>query len=219
MALTDDFLDAAGMAASRVPGPRVIPWPMRGNLGGFRSFDTFDDWRAFWLSFELSHGIPRYVLGGFERAQKLFLLAWVDFDLASAGELVAFTILEYALKDRYLGKERERRRAAVEAKAKSAGRPVARREKEWTERISFQDLLRYMVEQDGLTDEKVGLVRRSGGTVQQLLMGDRDPSLSDMRNNRAHGNPFGSGLEAGLLELIRDLTDYAYRDMIVQRGG
>jgi len=185
-------------------------------LGAFQSFDTFGDWRTFWLGFALSPGIPTYVVGGFERAQKLFLLAWLDLDLASAGELVAFTVLEYALKDRYLGKERERRWTASSEKAKKEGRPLTRREKEWTERISFADLLRYMVEHDGLTDEKVGLVRRSGGTVKDLLTGDRDPSLANMRNSRAHGSPFETGFTAGLLELIRDLIGYAYRDMARQ---
>jgi hypothetical protein len=82
------------------------------------------------------------------------------------------------------------------------------------ERISFADLCNYMVERDWLTDDKVGVVRRSGGTVKALLTGERDPSLANLRNIRAHGDPFGSGFESGLLELIRDLIVYAYRNMI-----
>jgi len=44
----------------------------------------------------------------------------------------------------------------------------------------------------------------------------RKPSLADRRNGMAHGDPFGEsgagGPCAGLLELLRDLIDYAYRD-------
>jgi hypothetical protein len=36
-----------------------------------------------------------------ERAQKLHVLVWLHFDVIKAGELIAFTALELALKDRY----------------------------------------------------------------------------------------------------------------------
>jgi len=43
-----------------------------------------------------------------------------------------------------------------------------------------------------------------------------EPSLADMRNIRAHGNPFGSGQIGGLIELVRDLIEFACRDRIEQ---
>jgi len=36
--------------------------------------------------------------------------------------------------------------------------------------------------------------------------------MADLRNESAHGAPFDGLPQAGLLELVRDLIDYAYRD-------
>jgi hypothetical protein len=58
------------------------------------------------------------------------------------------------------------------------------------------------------------MIDRSGGSVVGLLTGDRDPTLAQIRNNLAHGYPFDGLPLAGLLELIRDLIEYAFRDMI-----
>jgi hypothetical protein len=44
------------------------------------------------------------------------------------------------------------------------------------------------------------------------LTGEAKPSLSDLRNESAHGAPFDGFPQSGLLELVRDLIDYAYRD-------
>jgi hypothetical protein len=38
MHLTTKFLDAVAMAEDRSSNPLLVPWPMPGNLGGFRSF-------------------------------------------------------------------------------------------------------------------------------------------------------------------------------------
>lgn len=43
----------------------------------------------------------------------------------------------------------------------------------------------------------------------RLLTDEADPNLAEMRNVRAHGNPYGSGYQSGLLELVRDLIEYA----------
>jgi hypothetical protein len=91
MALTKGFVEAIGIAANRIPGPLVVPWPMPGNLGGFVSFDTFAEWRLFALQFGLRAGIPAIVSAKFDRAQKLVLLTWLDFDLIKAAELVGLT--------------------------------------------------------------------------------------------------------------------------------
>jgi hypothetical protein len=35
-----------------------------------------------------------------------------------------------------------------------------------------------------------------------------------VRNVRVHGIPLGSGYQSGLIEAVRDLIEYAYRDWI-----
>lgn len=207
MALTKDFLNVVAAAADKSPGPLIVPWPMQGNLGGCLSFATFAEWQNFVLKLGLRDAIPLIVAAKFERAQKLHLLAWVDFDLIKAGELVALTTLELALLDRYGGKVKDRRR---KAEAKSATKKARGK----NETIRFADLLKYLPAHDGLTDDKLPMIRRSGGSVVGLLTGDRKPTLAQIRNDLAHGYPFDSFPLAGLLELVRDLIEYAYRDMI-----
>ncbi len=59
--------------------------------------------------------------------------------------------------------------------------------------IHFADLLDYLVTHDGLTDENLPMnVRRGGGSVVNRMT--------------------KSGIQGGLLELVRDLIDHAYRD-------
>jgi hypothetical protein len=118
------------------------------------------------------------------------LLGWVDADLMKGAELVALSALELTLRDRY-------------------GPEV----KKIYGNMKFAHLLRYMVAHDGLTDDRVAMNRRcGGGTVVGLLTGEREPSLADIRNNEAHGYPFDGFPRSGLLELVRDLIEYAYRD-------
>src|SRR5258708_9965291 len=144
MALTTDFLNVVAAAADKSPGPLIVPWRILGNLGGCLSFATFAEWQNFVLQLGLRDAIPLIVAAKFERAQKLHLLAWVDFDLIKAGELVALTTLELALLDRYGGKVRDRRRK-VEAKS------ATKKAKGKNETIRFADLLKYMPAHDGLT--------------------------------------------------------------------
>ncbi len=47
----------------------------------------------------------------FERAQKLYLLGWVDFSVVKAGELAALIALELALLDRYGGRISKNKRS------------------------------------------------------------------------------------------------------------
>ncbi len=189
MAITTNFLDAIALAARRSPGPLIIPWPVPDNPVGFLSFAAFPEWQRFVLNLSLRARIPDIVVAKFERAQKLHILAWIDFDLIKAGELIALTALELALMDRY----------GPGAEAKYGNR-------------AFSHLLRYMPEHDGLTDDKLPMIRRCGGTVIELVKGTREPSLAGIRNVSAHGYPFDGFPWAGLLELVRDLIDYAYRD-------
>jgi len=72
--------------------------------------------------------------------------------------------------------------------------------------------LKAMVEVYGLTDGDLPLVRRSGGSVLGSLVGTTRPSLADRRNTLAHGDPFDGLSTSGLLELVRDLISYMYRE-------
>ena len=91
---------------------------------GFVQFDTADQWRAFVAGLGLDPLIPQIVRAKYARAQKLYLLGWIDLDLVKAGELVALTALELAVRDRYGGARSGKRK-------------------------DFALLLRHMVEVDG----------------------------------------------------------------------
>ena len=69
--------------------------------------------------------------------------------------------------------------------------------------MRFADLLRYMPEHDGLTDEKIAMVSSSGGTAINQINGKQEPSLADIRNTLAHGDPFDGFPYAGLLECCK----------------
>lgn len=199
-------------AAKFTPGPRKMPWPMPGNLGGFREFEKYLDWQQFVISFELRDGVPLNIRKGFERAQKLYLLAWIDFDLVPAADMTALSALEFAFRDCYFSHIRDRRLD----RANNSKIPASKRKKRSSEEtILLSELLKYALEHDGLSDNKIPIVARCGGSVIGLLNGDRRPSLADMRNSRAHGNPFENAAVPGLLEIVRDLIEYAYRGWIM----
>jgi hypothetical protein len=210
MPLPPDCFDAVAAARDPSRGSLVTPWPMPRNMGGQASVPTFAEWRSFVLELIPRRTIPEIVLRKFERAQKLHVLAWLDFDLIKAGELVGMTALELARTDRYAHAEKQRRRKLVARKAETKDREISKGEKSWAER----DLLKHMVESDGLTEEQVPMNMRCGSPSKVIdrLTGEAKPSLSDLRNDSAHGAPFDGFPQSGLLELVRDLIDYAYRD-------
>ena len=205
MPLTSDFLNAITVAADRSPGPLVVPWPMPGNLGGFETFENFTQWREFVLGFSLHGRIPQIVTAKYDRALKLHLLTWIDFDLIKAGELIALTTLELALNDCYGGKVRKRMKDKEKNKEKDE-------KKDELASIPFARLLSYMARHDELTDDKLPMNVRCGGSVVDLLNGKREPGLANIRNELAHGYPFDGFPWSGLLELVRDLIEYAYRE-------
>ena len=183
----DKFLDIELLSGVQRNGPLVLPWP--GHASGFRTFPTVAEWRDFILSLSLPPGIPEIVAAKYRRAQMLYFLAWLYFDLIKAGELVGLSTLELALNDRYGAK--------VVKKGKYR---------------SFSDLLKYML-MDELTDDKVPMVQKYGGSVIGFVSGDSKPGLAERRNTMAHGDPFDGFPVGGLLELVRDLIGYAYRDI------
>jgi hypothetical protein len=72
---------------------------------------------------------------------------------------------------------------------------------------------------DGLTDDKVPMVRRSGGTAIGFVTGQCKPSLAERKNLLAHGDPFDALPCGGLLELVPDLIVFAYRDSFTTNQG
>ncbi|WP_318764557.1 hypothetical protein [Agrobacterium fabrum] len=199
----DDPYERIDIAAGSFPGPRFMAWPVAGNPGGILNFSEYPEWRAMFLSFTLHTAVPRIVTTKFTRALKLHLLAWIDADLLKAGELVGWTALELALSDVYKGVILNHR----QLKAAQLGSTFSKK-------VTLAEMLRYMVTDDGLTDSQIGLVRRSGGSVIDRVSGRQRPALNHLRNDLAHGYPFDGWPQSGLIELLRDLIEYSYRDRI-----
>ncbi|WP_431673653.1 hypothetical protein [Rhizobium leguminosarum] len=203
MTIADHLFPDISVAAETFPGPRWLPWPIADNPGGEVHFASYHEWRDFFLQFDLHIAVPEIVRMKFARAMKLHLLAWVDVDLIKAGELVAWTALELALTDVYKHRIIAQRRAAAAFKGKKP-----------SEQVKLAEILRYMERYDGLTDAKIPLVQKSGGSVIGRFSGAQQPALNHLRNDLAHGYPFDGLLQSGLIELLRDLIEYAYRDRI-----
>jgi hypothetical protein len=70
-----------------------------------------------------------------------------------------------------------------------------------------------MVEHDGLSDNQIPISRRCPGlNVVSRLTGELRPGLTDLRNDLVDGAPSDDSSSAGLLEIVRDLIEHAYRD-------
>lgn len=171
--------------------PVLLAWPTPGNPGGCLRFEKADDWRHFVEGLGIDKRIPDIVREKFARAQTLYMLGWVDFSVVKAGELAALIALELAVMDRY-------------------GARISKGKR------SFATLLKYMVDSDGLTDAQIPMVMGCGGTAIGQLTGETRPTLAERRNTLAHGDPFEGVPTGGLLELVRDLINFAYRDYIAE---
>ncbi|NOW48826.1 hypothetical protein FHW96_005016 [Novosphingobium sp. SG751A] len=169
--------------------PLIIAWPSPGLPGGMIQFNEPDEWRRFIVGLGIDARIPDIVQLKFRRAQALYLLGWIDLDVLKAGELAALIALELTVMDRYGDKIPKKKR-------------------------SFAALLEHMVDVDGLDDAHIPMIVRTGGTAIGFVTGASKPSLSQRRNGMAHGDPFDGLPVGGLLELVRDLINYAYRDFI-----
>lgn len=174
--------------------PLLLPWPLLGDPGGFIEVAKADDWRALVGGLGIDPRIPDIVRAKFHRAQTLYLVGWLDLGLVKVAELAALIALELAVLDRYGGKVSKNKR-------------------------SFAVLLKYMVDSDGLTDAQIPMIVRCGGKVIGQLTGDTRPTLAERRNKLAHGDPFDGLPTGGLLELVRDLINFAYRDYIAEAAG
>lgn len=183
--------DRSHIALTDRAEPVVLAWPTPGNPGGFVRFENAAEWRNFVEGLGIDPRIPDIVRTKFARAQTLYLLGWIDFSLVKAGELAALIALELAVMDRYGGQISKRKG-------------------------SFAVLLKHMVEADGLTDAQIPMLTRCGGTAVGQLTGETHPTLAERRNTLAHGDPFEGLPMGGLLELVRDLINFAYRDYIAE---
>ncbi|TCM45364.1 hypothetical protein C8J36_1224 [Rhizobium sp. PP-F2F-G48] len=190
------MLERSQITLSDRDDPLLLAWPTQGNAGGFIIFEKVADWRAFVESLAIDARIPEVVRAKYARAQVLYLLGWVDFSILKAGELAALIALELelALIDRYGGQITKSKR-------------------------NFAALLKFMVESDGLTDDRIPMIVRCGGTAVGQLIGATHPTLAERRNVLAHGDPFDGLPTGGLLELIRDLINYAYRQYLAQAAS
>ena len=174
--------------------PLLLAWPKQGDAGGFVSFEKVTDWRAFVESLAIYARIPEIVRAKYAHAQTLYLLGWVDFSVLKAGELAALMALELALMDRYGGQVRKSKR-------------------------SFAALLKSMVASDETTNDRIPMVVRCGGTAVGKLISATHPTLAERRNALAHGGPFDGLHTGGLLELVRVLTNYAYRHCLAEAAS
>ncbi|AIO33333.1 hypothetical protein DM39_2041 [Burkholderia cenocepacia] len=212
-----DSLNISLFDADRRDNAFLMPWPVPGNPGAILPFCHFDEWQTFLEARRLHPAIPEIVESKFRRAQKLYLLAWIDFGLVKAGELVALTALELALKDRYGGFFTQQDMRNPNKQNHSDRAP------------SLAQLLEHMVEKDGLTDESLAFTKLCGGSVVSLLYESKAArnlarkngmpkaiTLAGIRNSLAHGDPFDGLPWSGLLELIRDLIEYAYRSYLLE---
>ena len=169
--------------------PLDMPWPTPGRPDGFIRFERPEEWQAFIGGLSIDPFIPDIVAAKYLRAQRLYLCGWLSADIIKAGELAALVALELALTDRIGGHYAKSKR-------------------------SFAVLLKHLVIHDKLTDDQIPMIVRCGGTAVGQLTGETIPTLAQRRNSLANGDPFDGAPVGGLLELVRDLINFAYRDYI-----
>ena len=207
LTMVSSFLDDIVLQRNRSTDPLILPWPSRGNLGGLLTFREVGEWRVFILELNLHSAAPEIVAGRFRLAQEHYYLGWIDVGFIKTAELVAFTALELALRDRYASSILQKKK----------------KKKDQRNDPMLHELLKYMVQQDGLTDQALPLFIRYGAPIVSNLynIDHKHPSqtLVGIRNSLAHGDPFEVAPWGGLLELVRDLIEYAYRSLIAELGA
>ncbi|WP_426269236.1 hypothetical protein ACN9MB_13475 [Dyella kyungheensis] len=206
-------------------GHLIVPWPVPGVPNQIQCFEKAETWLAFLSQCDLHAAVPLPTATKYLRAQKLYAYAWLEYDFIKAAELVALSALEGALCDCY-------------------GRVAMKVRKNGNDRKEpmLAELMNYMIEHDGLTDDVFPFAlryrqRKEEKVVSALYETDasrqvrsaamkasvKDPSifpppepmtLAAIRNGLAHGAPLEGWPWGGLLEIVRDLIEYAYRGRI-----
>lgn len=198
-----DHFDILCIKSDRSDNPLQLLWTGPKSPAELHVFSHLSEWKDFIVQLSLSCQAPLVVKNKFERAQYLYLLAWAYQDVIKAGELAALAALELALKDVYMNAYKE----------KNPKKPIY---------AFLKQGLEYMVEHDELVDGKLPIVQKYGGSVvsnfyrvrQNGQEGkiDQTGTLVDIRNSLAHGDPFDAMPYGSLLEIVRDLIDYMYRN-------
>lgn len=208
-------------------GRLTIPWPAPGVPNHIACFESANQWLGFLHQFDLHPAVPWPTATKYLRAQKLYAYAWLEFDFVKAGEMMALAALEGALRDCY-----GRKVIAVRAENKGRGEPM------------LAEFMTYMIEHDGLTDRTFPFSQRYRQRPKERVVealyessvdrekrrirtkaAKRSPSasivvspitLATIRNGLAHGEPLEGWPWAGLLEIVKDLIEYAYRARIAE---
>ncbi len=192
--------------------PFVFPWIHTAvTPSGMRCFSSFAQWREYINNLDLLNGVWEPTRARFWRARRLYLLAWLDYELIKAGELVALTALEFSLKERYAFQILELRQKT----------------RKKSQLISLRDVLKHMVEVDGLTNDDIPIAREHRTDMVGRLYETDDArkdrkktsvsepmTIEGIRNRAAHGDPFDTLPWGALLEVVRDLIHFADRDRI-----
>jgi len=195
--------------------PFVFPWVHTATTpSGMRYFSSFTEWREYINGLDLLNGVWEPTRAKFGRARRLYLLAWLDYELIKAGELVALTALELSLKERYAFQILD----------------VRQKNRKKRQLISLRDVLKHMVEVDGLTNDQIPIAGEYRtdivGRLYETDIGRnerRKTSISEpitidgIRNKAAHGDPFDALPWGALLEVVRDLIHFADRDRIARQ--
>jgi hypothetical protein len=189
--ISPELLEAIETGIDRSGAPLRFPRPTPSSPTNFAYFSAFAEWSAYILGFEVDKAIPLTVRLKLGRAYKLYRLGWIDAGLIKAGELALLVALELALRDRYGVRVRQ---------------PNGQ--------MTLDRLLKYAVTQDGLTDAI--LAAEGCAPAIDQLTGKRKPTLAQIRNQLAHGDPFEGLPWAGLLELVHALIAHAFRGMIAE---
>ena len=203
-----DHFDILSIKADRSENPFQLYWACAKSPVELHVFSQLSEWKDFIVQLSLSCQVPLVVKNKFERAQYLYLLAWVYQDVIKAGELAALAALELALKDVYMNAYKDKN-----PEYKNPKKPI---------HAFLKQGLEYMVEHDGLVDGKLPIVQKYGGSVVSNLYRvrqngqvgkiDQTGTLVGIRNSLAHGDPFDAIPYGSLLEIVRDLIDYIYRN-------
>lgn len=207
--MNDSDSDLFSISIDRSNNPLQIFWPRTKGVVELHSFSEITEWKNFIANLPLNRQVPVIVFSKFERARRLYYLSWLNIDIIKAGELAALAALELALKDVYMSAYKEKN-----PKYKDPKKPI---------HAFLKQGLEYMVEHDGLVDEKLPIVQKYGGSVvlnlyrvkqnnQEDKIVDQTGTLVGIRNSLAHGDPFDALPWSGLLEVVRDLIDYMYRN-------
>lgn len=149
-------------------GPLRLIWPTKNSPTDFLEFNTYAEWRRFVDGFSLRSAARLIVTNKYRRAQRMYLLAWLDFDIVKAAELAALVALELALQNQYGGEARKLRPPIKVAKPEGPGS------------LGLRFLLTYMIQHDGLTADALPPLRRPGKDLLERIVGTGKPNLVDI---------------------------------------